>query len=394
MGGFYRAVLRAPVPRISGVAAIIGDVTIFHESEDLGGRLRRIGVLSWSVIGIMLLLATVFRFVIYPIRSIFPPLALAFIVVFLLNPIINRLVTRTRLRRLWATLLVYMIFVGIATTIAVNVVPLIAHQISALLDQLPEYVERATREINRVLGKRSSFRIHVTSSDVVSFIESHRAAVLNFLGHVRAFGESLLRVVVAFLLAMVLSFYILVDLPKIRRALINALPLERQQEVLDLGKQVSGALGAFFRGQLLVAVFVGAASAIGLAVFVRLPFAVLVGVVAGIFNLVPLIGPFIGAIPAVFIGLLSGNPNKAWQSMIVLLVVQQIDNHIISPNVMGRTVRLHPLTVILALLGGGTLAGIGGMLIVVPAVAVTKILAAYAWEHRRRFVAPARGGQQ
>jgi predicted PurR-regulated permease PerM len=311
------------------------------------------------------------------------------IVVFLLNPLVNRLVTRTPLRRVWATLVVYVVFVAVSTVILVNLIPLIAHQVSDLLDKLPAYVERGARDINRMLGKRgSSARIHLTSEEVVRFIESHRSAMVNFLGHVRAFGESLFRVVVTFLLAMVLSFYILVDLPKIRAALINALPPERREEVLDLGKRVSGAMAAFFRGQLLVALFVGSASALGLAL-VRLPFAVLVGMIAGIFNLVPLIGPFIGAVPAVFIGLLSGDPNKAWQSVLVLLVVQQIDNHVISPNVMGRTVRLHPITVMLALLAGGTLAGIGGMLIVVPGVAVTKIIAGYIWEHRGRFVAAA-----
>ncbi|MCA1833531.1 MAG: AI-2E family transporter [Actinomycetota bacterium] len=369
-------------------------MTILNQSESFGGRLRRVGVLSWSIIGIMVLLAFLFRFVIYPIRSIFPPLALAFIVVFLLNPLVNRLVRRTPLRRVWATLVVYLAFVAVSTVVLINIVPLVAHQVSGLLDKLPAYVERGARNINRMLGKRgSSIRIRLSSDEVVTFIESHRSAVVNFLGHVRAFGASVLRVFVAFLLAMVISFYILVDLPKIRRALINALPADRQDEVLDLGKQIGAALGGFFRGQFLVAVFVGAASALGLAL-IRLPFAVLVGMIAGIFNLVPLIGPFIGAVPAVLIGLLSGDPNKAWQSMLVLLAVQQIDNHVISPNVMGRTVRLHPITVMLALLAGGTLAGIGGMLIVVPGVAVTKIIAAYVWGHRGRFVSALPGPVQ
>jgi predicted PurR-regulated permease PerM len=220
-------------------------------------------------------------------------------------------------------------------------------------------------------------------------VETHREAVVDFVGRIRAVGEGNLHVLVTFLLAMVLSFYVLVDLPKIRQGVRNLIPPARRADALQLAEQVGAALGGFFRGQLLVAVFVGVASATLLSWPVRLPFAIVVGLIAGIFNLVPLIGPFIGAVPAVFIGLLSGNPNKAWQAALALLIVQQIDNHIVSPNVMGRTVKLHPITVMLALLAGGTLAGIAGMLVVVPGVATVKILALYAWEKRRHVIAPA-----
>jgi predicted PurR-regulated permease PerM len=101
--------------------------------------------------------------------------------------------------------------------------------------------------------------------------------------------------------------------------------------------------------------------------------------VAGVFNLVPLVGPFIGGGLAVVIALISGEPLKAVWAALVLLVVQQIDNHLISPNVMGRTVQLHPVVVMLALLVGASFAGLFGMLVIVPLVAVAKIVFLFMW---------------
>jgi hypothetical protein len=159
------------------------------------------------------------------------------------------------------------------------------------------------------------------------------------------------------------------------------LPERRRDEIIGLAEKIGGALGGFFRGQLLVALFVGIASAVGLTM-VKIPFAAVVGLIAGVFNLVPLIGPFIGAIPAVILGLLSGDPIRALWGALVLLLVQQIDNHIISPNVMGRTVKLHPITVMLALLAAGSLFGLFGMLLIIPGIAAVKAVAQHLWGKR------------
>jgi predicted PurR-regulated permease PerM len=123
--------------------------------------------------------------------------------------------------------------------------------------------------------------------------------------------------------------------------------------------------------------------------------------VAGLFNLIPLIGPFIGAAPALFIafttdssgGLLSLDPGwpLAIGASVALLTVQQIDNHIISPNVVARTVKLHPVTVMLGLLIGGTVLGLWGMLLAVPVIAATKILMLHFWDTRLQWPPAAEG---
>jgi predicted PurR-regulated permease PerM len=155
---------------------------------------------------------------------------------------------------------------------------------------------------------------------------------------------------------------------------------------------MSRAVGGYFRGQLLVATFVGLASTAGLYV-VGLPYWALVGALAGLFNLIPLIGPFLAGIIALFIafttstsgGLLQLDPGLplALGSGVALLIVQQVDNHIITPNVIGRTVSLHPVTVMLALLAAGSVFGLPGMLLAVPVIGSAKVVLLHWWDRRR-----------
>jgi predicted PurR-regulated permease PerM len=101
--------------------------------------------------------------------------------------------------------------------------------------------------------------------------------------------------------------------------------------------------------------------------------------IAGLFNVIPLVGPWVGGVPGVTIALTTGSPLQALLVVIVMVGVQQIDNHFITPQVMQRTVHLHPAAVILALVAGGSMAGFYGLLLAVPTAAVIKILLSHAW---------------
>jgi predicted PurR-regulated permease PerM len=117
---------------------------------------------------------------------------------------------------------------------------------------------------------------------------------------------------------------------------------------------------------------------IGLAIL-DLPFWLIVGFIAGLFNMIPLIGPWVGAVPGIIIALTTRDFGTAVWVAAIMATAQQIDNHFISPLVMQRTVRLHPAVVMLALLAGGTLGGFFGLLLAVPVTAVLKIIASHLW---------------
>jgi predicted PurR-regulated permease PerM len=343
----------------------------------------RYGAFAWATLGIMALTFVLFRYVLYQVRIIFIPLAVALVITYLLNPLVARL-ERRGVRRGIAVGVIFAGFLAVAAAALAIVTPLVVVQLRGLFQNLPGYLQKAAKAYNDfAAGHGFKYRLKFSSGDLVRLARDNRTVFTSLLGGVQSFVGSVLHVVVEVLVGIVLSVYLLVDLPKVQHGLTALIPEPRRAEIVDMGREVGRACGGFFRGQLLVATFVGVASAIGLTL-VKLPFAVLVGLTAGIFNLVPLIGPFIGAIPAVFIGLLSGHPIRALYAVLVLLVVQQIDNHLISPTVMGRTVRLHPIVVMLSLLAGGAVAGVFGMLLVIPGVAAAKVVATHLMRNRKQ----------
>ncbi len=350
--------------------------------ETVWDRIVRWGIFCAALAAIVGVAGSAWYFLIWPLRVIFPPVALALVVVYLLNPLVNRL-QRRGLRRGLAVALIYVAFVAVLTTALSFIIPAIAHQISGFIEKLPTYVQDVTDWVNRFAAKRGwDFKIDLTTEKIQQYVTDNRETIIGVLGGVRSFAFSLIHILITLIIGIILSIYILLDLPKIQRSVRAMLPENRREEVLGLTEKIGGALGGFFRGQLLVALFVGVASAALLTWPARIPFAIVVGLIAGVFNLVPLIGPFIGAIPAVILGLLSGHPNRAWVAALMLLLVQQIDNHIISPNVMGRTVKLHPITVMLALLAAGSLFGIFGMLLIIPTIAAIKAVGQHLWSKR------------
>ena len=349
--------------------------------QTIWDRVVRWGLFCIALSAIVSVAFSAFYFLIWPLRVLFAPVALALVVVYLLNPLVN-LLERRGLRRGFGVAIIYVLFVAVVAVGLSLLVPIIARQITGFIDKLPEYVQDATREINSFAAKRGwDYRINLDTAKIQQYIVDNREAIIGVLGGVRSFAFGLIHILITLIIGIILSIYILLDMPKIQRSMRNLLPEGRREEIIGLAENVGNVLGSFFRGQLLVALFVGIASAVGLT-WVKIPFAAVVGLIAGVFNLVPLIGPFIGAVPAVILGLLSGEPIRALWGALVLLLVQQIDNHIISPNVMARTVKLHPITVMLALLAAGSLFGLFGMLMIVPGIATAKMLAGHFWKKR------------
>jgi predicted PurR-regulated permease PerM len=302
------------------------------------------------------------------------------VVVYLLNPLVTAL-ERRGVPRLAGAAIVYVLFLLLVALAIDLLVPLVIRQISQVVDHFPGYVGDAQTQMRRLAARFGAEpNIQLDADHIRSWLAAgdNRQAVTRSLTGLRTFTTSLLSTLVIFVIGPIMAFYLLVDLPRLQRGAMALIPPTQRDEIRGLMDRISQAVGGFFRGQLLVALFVGVASSIGLWA-VGLPFWLLVGMVAGVFNLVPLIGPFIGGGLAVVIALVAGEPLTALWAALVLLAVQQLDNHLISPNVMSRTVQLHPVVVMLALLVGASFAGLFGMLVIVPLVAVTKIVFLFLW---------------
>ncbi len=351
-------------------------------------RIVRWGLIAWSVLGLIFVAGLFVRYVLYPIRVVFPPLVVALVLVYLLNPIVRRL--EPKIGRLWASLLTYLVFLSMLGVGMRFLIPAIADQVGDFAKGVPDLLDRAQASLQDFADR---FDLNIDAGAIVGSLGPEGGGG-EFIGRIFSFTAGVLHVAVVAVLGPILAFYLLVDLPKIQRGVKALIPSRRRAEVDGVLEKMGRALGGFFRGQLLVALFVGVASILVLWI-VGLPYFALVGLICGLFNLIPLVGPFIAAIPALFIafttttsgGLLALEPGLplAVGALAALLIVQQIDNHIISPNVVARTVKLHPVTVMLGLLVGGTLLGLWGMLLAVPLIAAVKILLLHYWDTRMQW---------
>jgi predicted PurR-regulated permease PerM len=182
-------------------------------------------------------------------------------------------------------------------------------------------------------------------------------------------------------LAPVLALYILIDLERFKANAIGLTPPRYQEEVSYVASEVGLAMGSFVRGQLLVAVIVGIASSAALWL-IDLPFWLLIGIVAGFLNLIPFLGPIVGGALAVLVALLNGDLWQALWAVVAFVIIQQVDNHLITPMIQRTRVNLSPLVIVLALVVGGTLAGLLGVVVAVPITAAVRIIVGHLWRTR------------
>ncbi len=345
-------------------------------------RITRAGRVAWAIVGLAALLALL-GLLAWVIRVVWPPLILAGAIVFLLNPGVSAL-QRRRVPRLAGTAFSYLAFFAVVGLVVLIVAPLASDQAGGLSTELPMVRSDVERWINDRAEQSKDWIITVPSvgeleSQVGNGGEGAGGSGLgNTVATVRDLGRRLFHVLLILVLAPIIAFYLLVDLPRLRQVAESLVPERSREEIMLLAGRLNRAIGGFFRGQLMVALIVGVMVSIGLAL-IDLPFWLIVGMVAGLFNVVPLIGPYVGAVPGIVIALTTRDVSTALWVAGIMAGAQQIDNHFISPLVMQRAVKLHPAVVMLALLTGGTLGGFFGLLIAVPTTAVLKILISHLW---------------
>ena len=355
---------------------------------------------AWALIGLGIVAAGVI-WALVKISIIFPPLVIALIIIYALNPIVSRLEKRG-IRRGIGAVGSYILIAALLTALGFAVAPLASRQIETFEDDWPVFRDRlvtvvddSVEGINDRLGtdfSTTQFDCLIGSEEIGEgggpSVEQCDRATQRFreffesqTSRLTEIGTSVIEVLLWFVIGPLIALYLLMDLPQLQRDMLNLVPSAHKEEAADLAGKIGRAVGGFFRGQLVVAFLVGLMSAIGFAI-IDLPFWFVIGAIAGFFNLIPLVGPFIGGGIGFIIGTVYGGVGLGIQAAVVEIIVQQIDNHFLSPNVMRRTVQIHPVTVMLSLLAGGALAGFWGVLLAVPAVAVVKLVLGHLWATR------------
>jgi predicted PurR-regulated permease PerM len=354
-------------------------------------RAARWGLLAWSIIGVLILVGVFYRFVLYPVRIIFPPIVVGLVVIYLLNPLVG-MMERRGVGRLWGTLAVYVVVLSAVGLAVASLTAVIGHQVGEFVRSVPDLLSRAQRGLSDFVDRLG---IHVDTTGLVEAFQQNGSAY-NFLVRITRLSSSgVVHVATTFALGPLIAFYLLVDLPKIRRGAESLMPAPRRGEILDLAGRVGETVGGFFRGQLLVAFMLGLASMLGFYVL-GVPYFALLGALTGLFALVPLIGVLIAAVPVLFVAFtasghggqvlgIPGGWKLALACAVLLILVQQLDTRLLGPRFSRRASRLHPVTTLLSLLVGGTLLGLSGMLLAVPVVAAAKVVALHVWDTRSQW---------
>jgi predicted PurR-regulated permease PerM len=348
-------------------------------------RLKRIALIIWIAVGAVAL-GYVLMIVAGSVRVIWLPIAFAAGIVFLLEPFVRFL--ERRMPRPVAAVLALMAMIGIVIAVGALVFPTIREQAVEFGQRLPDlYLAGISwvRDVAASLGLDVDELLSQQAIEDWLNDPANQETVQNLLLGFGAGAGLVIRGVaeaVAILgLAPILALYLLIDLERFKANTLGMTPPRHREEVAFVSGEVGTALSSFVRGQLLVAVIVGFASSLGMWL-IDLPFWLLIGIIAGFLNLIPFLGPVVGGALAVLVALLNGNVTQAIWAVVIMVVIQQVDNHVITPLVQRTRVNLSPLVIVLALIIGGTVAGLLGVLVAVPMTAAIRIIVGHFWRTR------------
>jgi len=317
-------------------------------------------------------MAVFMGYFIYLLRGIFLSLILAVVITYLLYPLV-RAVEKKGVSRTSAIFIVYAAMSFIIAGLLLYGMPYIIVQLYRVAEAVPNYAaqvqeftaslqsEYARAGIPDTLRRIIDERIGWLESILVDQAERVVETLLGLAGYV-----------FNIILAPVFAFYLLKDIELFTDSTVSFIPPQNRTDVLALGSEISKIVDSFVRGYLLVSLIVGLLTGLALTVL-NMEFALMLGIFAGLTNLIPYFGPLIGAIPAIALALLVSK----WMVLkvaIVYLVIQQIESAIIGPRVIGKRVGLHPLFVILVLLAGIQLYGLTGLILSVPLAAILRVL--------------------
>lgn len=344
----------------------------------LQNPLHRAGAAAWSVLGILLVLYVLGK-ALGTIRPIFPPLLLAMILVYALAPLIARM-QRAQIPRTLGLVLVYMVFLGTLGAIAFLLVPVITRQVGDLATAVPDLLEtfeETALDLQVWLADRG-FELAWDLDTILAGAVGSLEDVLGQFGRVTRVLSGTLTVVITLIMGPIIAFYLLADLPRLRISVLRLLPESARDRAFAVGTDVNRAVAGFVRGQLVVAMIVALMSWVALLI-IGVPYALIIGLIAGLTNLVPIVGPIVGGILGASVAWASIGLSSAVWVVVAFTVIQQVESQILFPKIVGRAVRIHPATGIVVVFIGAVFAGVWGMLLAVPLVAGLKAAVMRLW---------------
>ncbi len=352
-------------------------------ADDFTDRIRRVGIVVWSIVGVLVLVG-ILVWLLAQAHVIVIPVVFAGVIVYLANPVVRRLAA-VGVPRAFGTLFTYVVFAAALFALGLWMAPAIQEQAGQLIEQLPVIYDDLASRVESLLAlvgfEVVIYRLDELAELIPDLGADFQTELQSLVGQAFDVALGVFEAVALFLIAPVIAFYVLVDLPRLEETGLELMPGGIEAESRHVLERLGRALGGFVRGQLVAATVVALLSAIGYRL-VGLELWLIIAIIAGLFNMIPFVGPWVAGLLAVGVALVTGDLTTVVGAAIVALAVQQLDNHFVSPLVLRATVKLHPALIILALLVGGSVGGLLGVVLAVPVLAVTKVLVSHFWRTR------------
>ena len=303
------------------------------------------------------------------IKDILFILFISVIVVLIMKPAVDWFEEK-KISRVFGALIIYLTLIAFLALAILIVVPPLAKESAQLAVSLPHYFEKVSDsfvslkqilESNNLTGSLENF-----INKAAVYLEEASANILSSI-------IGLLGGFVYLIVILVTSFYLVVEKNGVERLVRQTVPLNLQTKVLRVIGKIEFKLSRWFLGQLALGFIIGLMSYIGLSVL-GVPYALVLAIIAGLFELVPYIGPWLSAIPAILIAL-TVSPALAGAVLILYFIIQEMENYFIVPKVMEKSVDIHPVITIMAMMIGGQLAGLVGVILAVPVTAMVLVVA-------------------
>ena len=351
----------------------------------LGGKDLIFGLSMLILIGIVIFIfdqvSYIFKPFIIVFNTIVAPIIVSLILFYLFNPIVN-LMERYNIPRVWGVSILFLVIIGVITLVVNLLIPLIGVQVKSFGHNFPHYVSKVNQffdsvtKYSIVADYHNQIQSHLTSlsKKIPNMISDYTNG---FSSKIKNFAETLVNVGVVIVTTPFVLFFMLKDGHRFKEFSTNIIPPKFRKDYHDLLEKMSVQVGSYIQGQIIVSICIGILLFIGYSI-IGLDYSLVLASIAAVTSVVPYLGPTIAISPAIIIALIT-SPIMLLKLIIVWTAVQFIEGHFISPNIMGKTLKIHPLTIIFILLSAGNLLGVVGVILGIPAYAILKVLVSHIY---------------
>lgn len=344
-----------------------------------------LGLLIFLLVALDIYVLTKISFIFDPLmvilKTVAAPIVLAGISYYLFNPVIDWL-EKKKWKRGWAIALLYVVIIGLIILLFSFVIPAVKDQIVSLFKTFPGYWDQITQKFNE-FSQSSLFdqlkdKLSTNMSDIMKTLSEKGTSVLNSaITSVGSIVGTVTEVVLAIVTTPLVLFYLLKDGKKLPDFLLKMLPVNGRAHTRQVLGEANHQISSYIRGQIIVSLCIGILLFIGYLI-IGLPYALTLAIIAACTSIVPYLGPAIAITPAIIIAMVT-SPWLLVKLVIVWCVVQLLEGKFISPQVMGKTLKVHPITILFVILIAGNLFGVLGVIFAVPGYAVLKVIVTHVF---------------